>query len=196
MIANLCFRHSSSVNLLRTCQYRTTWIMTLMTSFRWLTNSFHIEEEQFHNNFPRTLSQSANERFFTQSCSTEKQKPSTLHLVTLPRGILVSSSSHLWFVFDLCWSQISCDDHMKLQTQKYYILSSWQENCLVPMSGQLELHLCIIATSTLFSQKIMNFPLSYQPSDAFREEWDRFWTYDEHKDGNNRATGLFPGRQT
>ena len=69
-------RPSFSASSLRTCQYQTTWTMTLMTSFR----SEHFKLASFGYKQPllsRILSRNVSERFFTQSSSTESSSMST-----------------------------------------------------------------------------------------------------------------------
>ena len=166
-------RPSFSASSLRTCQYQTTWTMTLMTSFRWE----HLKSGSFGYKQPllsRILSRNVSERFFTQSSSTESSSISTpgcfcsdhskaFHLV--PGGIFGVYSSHLWLILLGLKSTATANEHevkshpsVTFEAQNW-IWSSWRGNCLVPMSGQLWLHLCI--SRIVRESWIFHFLISY-----------------------------------
>ena len=166
-------RPSFSASSLRTCQYQTTWTMTLMTSFRWE----HLKSGSFGYKQPllsRILSRNVSERFFTQSSSTESSSISTpgcfcsdhskaFHLV--PGGFFGVYSSHLWLIFLGLKSTATANEHevkshpsVTFEAQNW-IWSSWRGNCLVPMSGQLWLHLCI--SRIVRESWIFHFLISY-----------------------------------
>ena len=145
----------------------------------------------FKDYFLRTLRQSVNGMFFTQSYSTEQELDALDD--TSERHFLLSLVT---FVIHLCWSQINYYDHMKLNQVTKSCLPD-KETALVPMSGHLELHLWI-ATTFVRKSWIFHFltnRVMLSEEEGRIEEWEIFRTYDEHQDGRQGATGLLPGCQ-